>query len=202
MQRTIARPQPRPSREQVRARIIAKADELFRARGYEKTTIATIAEELDMSTSNIYKFFASKNAVIEATAEQSIEDLRSTVLLAAHDRGTALERIENITLAIVESHRRRFENEINLYELIIMANAKKWGCVRRWKSTLRDIVAQLIEDGIRTGEFRSVDSGQSAEIILDSLMVFLHPLFLSEWSPAETERRARAHVKFIGRALQ
>lgn len=202
MQRTMNRTTPRATRDQVRARIIAKADELFRANGYAKTTIATIAHELDMSPAYIYKFFESKNAVIEAAVEQNIEHMRSTVLIAARGRGRAIERIEDVVLAILADHRERFDNEANLHELILLANEQKWSCIRRWKSALRDIFAEMIEDGVRAGDFRVADAPAAADFVMDSVMVFLHPLFLTERGPEESVRRARAHIRYIGRALQ
>ena len=43
-----------------------KADELFRQFGFLKTMVADIAAELGMSPANIYKFFSSKEAIIQA----------------------------------------------------------------------------------------------------------------------------------------
>lgn len=186
----------------MRGRIIAKADELFRARGYAKTTIANIAQELGMSTSNIYKFFSSKNAVVEATVELNIDTLRAEVMMAAQERGTHLDRIENIVLSIIAHHRIRFENEANLYELILIANEEKWGCIRRWKILLRDIVTELVEGGMRAGEFKEGNAAATAELVLDSLTVFLHPLLHSDCAAGEMERRARTHLRFLGRAMQ
>ena len=49
--------------------IIQKADSLFRRFGM-KTSVAAIAGELSMSPANIYKFFPSKRAIIEAVSER------------------------------------------------------------------------------------------------------------------------------------
>ena len=52
-----------------------KADELFRQFGFGKTTVA----ELGMSPANIYKFFSSKEAIIQASADRSLVVLREAV---------------------------------------------------------------------------------------------------------------------------
>jgi AcrR family transcriptional regulator len=60
------------TREETRERIMVKADELFRQFGFGKTTVADIAEELAMSPANIYKFFSSKEAIIQASADRNL----------------------------------------------------------------------------------------------------------------------------------
>ena len=49
--------------DDTRARIIETADAMFRRLGYAKTAVADIAGELGMSPANVYRFFASKNAI-------------------------------------------------------------------------------------------------------------------------------------------
>ncbi|MBR7551869.1 helix-turn-helix transcriptional regulator, partial [Mycobacterium tuberculosis] len=53
-----------------RSRIMIEAERLFRHFGYNKTTVADIAREMGMSPANIYRFFASKAALMEAMAER------------------------------------------------------------------------------------------------------------------------------------
>jgi AcrR family transcriptional regulator len=60
------------TRDETRERIMVKTDELFRQFGFGKTTVADIATELGMSPANIYKFFSSKEAVIQASADRNL----------------------------------------------------------------------------------------------------------------------------------
>ena len=52
--------------DDTRARIIETAEALFRRLGFAKTAVADIAGELGMSPANVYRFFPSKNAIVEA----------------------------------------------------------------------------------------------------------------------------------------
>src|SRR5882757_1418746 len=52
----------------MRSRIVAMAEHLFRVYGYQKTTVADIAKELKMSPANVYRFFQSKKELTEAVA--------------------------------------------------------------------------------------------------------------------------------------
>ncbi len=69
----------RLTRDETRERIMIKADELFRQYGFVKTTVADIAAELGMSPANIYKFFSSKEAIIQASADRNLVVLTEAV---------------------------------------------------------------------------------------------------------------------------
>ena len=56
----------RTKAEETRERIMEAAEALFRRMGFPKTAVADIAAELGMSPANIYRFFPSKNAIVEA----------------------------------------------------------------------------------------------------------------------------------------
>jgi AcrR family transcriptional regulator len=59
--------------------MMVKADQLFRQFGFGKTTVAEIAAELAMSPANIYKFFSSKEAIIQASADRNLVALTEAV---------------------------------------------------------------------------------------------------------------------------
>jgi AcrR family transcriptional regulator len=52
---------------------------LFRQFGFGKTTVADIAAELGMSPANIYKFFSSKEAIIQASCGRNLVVLSEAV---------------------------------------------------------------------------------------------------------------------------
>ncbi|WP_431269365.1 TetR/AcrR family transcriptional regulator [Dankookia sp. P2] len=58
--------------EAMRSRIEEVAERLFRSMGYQKTAVADIARELDMSPANIYRFYPSKSAINEAIAQRTL----------------------------------------------------------------------------------------------------------------------------------
>src|SRR6516164_154873 len=69
----------RSTHEQTRQRILTKAGELFRHFGLVKTTVADIAAGLAMSPANIYKFFPCKHAIIEASLEQELAEVKKSI---------------------------------------------------------------------------------------------------------------------------
>ena len=61
--------------DDTRARIIETAEALFRRLGFAKTAVADIAAELGMSPANVYRFFSSKNAIVEAICQRCLGEL-------------------------------------------------------------------------------------------------------------------------------
>jgi AcrR family transcriptional regulator len=60
--------------DDTRARIIETAEALFRRVGFAKTAVADIAGELGMSPANIYRFFPSKNAIVQAICQRCLAE--------------------------------------------------------------------------------------------------------------------------------
>src|ERR1700746_1354669 len=114
--------------DETRERIMVKADELFRQFGFEKTTVADIAGELGMSPANIYKFFSSKEAIIQASADRNLVVLTEAVHRHMVASGTALDRIEKVLLTVYRHNADILRNERQLFKLMICAYERKWDC--------------------------------------------------------------------------
>src|ERR1700740_1588408 len=99
------------TRDATHERIMVKADELFRQFGFEKTTVADIAQELGMSPANIYKFFSSKEAIIQASADRNLVVLTAAVHGHIVASGSALDRIEKVLLTIYRHNADILRNE-------------------------------------------------------------------------------------------
>jgi AcrR family transcriptional regulator len=191
----------RYTRDETRARIVEQADALFRQIGYHKTTVADIARELEMSSANIYKFFPSKNAIIEAGAERSLAEMKQIVLRVARSRKKASERLLGVMLAIHDFHRDFFRHKKQIYELVSAANEENWPCARCFKEFFHETVAGLLEEGIRGGEFHRLDVRAVARTLVDCFTWLTHPLLLPELKPEEVESRARAQMQLLKTAL-
>ena len=192
----------RSTREQTRQRILAKADELFRHFGFAKTTVADIAAGLSMSPANIYNFFPSKDAIIQAVAEQELAKLIKSIEAAVSSSSGALARIEALALAIFHWHRELLRNESQLFQLLLFANAQHWDCTRDFKAFLLQTIIKLIESGVQSGEFHLSDSKATARVLIDCLAVVIEPTASPDPDNKLTEKRVRALVGFLGKALR
>src|SRR5215211_8862491 len=75
--------------DDTRARIIETAEALFRRLGFAKTAVADIAAELRMSPANVYRFFSSKNAIVEAICQRCLSELDDRAWTTGRSRAPA-----------------------------------------------------------------------------------------------------------------
>lgn len=191
----------RPTREETRLRILRKAAELFRQYGFGKTTVADIAGELEMSTANIYKFFPSKNAIVEAAAEQNVATMMQDVTRLAGQKRPVMARIESGVLSVYHFHKELLRNERQIFKLIASAIEERWACIEKFDHFMRTTLQSLVEEGVACGEFRSTDPEETAAALLDCLTIALHPHIRSAVLHDGSEERVRAQIRLLAKAL-
>src|SRR6476661_4303561 len=115
--------------DDTRGRIIETAEALFRRLGFAKTTVADIAAELKMSPANVYRFFPSKNAIVEEKA-----------WAVARSKAPASQRMERLILEILAYHRENLATEHRVNELVVAAIEHSWDTIRAHKDVMRNVV--------------------------------------------------------------
>ncbi len=84
--------------DDTRERIMATAEALFRRLGFAKTAVADIAAELRMSPANIYRFFDSKNAIVEAICRRCLAEVEERAWALPRPKAPAGPREEALLL--------------------------------------------------------------------------------------------------------
>jgi AcrR family transcriptional regulator len=189
--------------DDTRARIVETAETLFRRMGFAKTAVADIAAELGMSPANIYRFFSSKHAIVEAICQRCLAELESEAWAIARSPGTASQRIEQLIMATVTYHKENFLTERRVHDMVLVAIEHSWDVVRAHKEVMRSVTERLLREGIEAGEFEPVDAHETSRLILRSLVVFMHPVLiaqcLEEHEDLDTEPRLA--VRFLLRSI-
>jgi AcrR family transcriptional regulator len=196
-------PQVRTKPDDTRARIIAAAEALFRRLGFAKTTVADIAAELEMSPANVYRFFASKNTIVEAICKHCLSEVEEMAWTVARSKASAAERMERLILEILAYHKENFVSEQRVNELVVAAIEGSWDAIRAHKQIMHNVTELILRDGIAAGEFEAVDPRETAELIMRSVIIFTHPLLVGQCveEGQDLEAEARASVRFLLRAI-
>jgi AcrR family transcriptional regulator len=189
--------------DDTRARIMEAAEGLFRRLGFAKTAVADIAAELRMSPANVYRFFPSKNAIVEAICRRCLAEVEEKAWAVARAKGPAGARMERLFLEILAYHKENLLIEQRVNEIVVFAMENMWDTIHVHKDVMRNVVGLIIRDGIDAGEFEPVDPPETAELMLRSTVVFCHPMLLSECLQQghDVEGEARASVRFLLRAI-
>src|SRR3954452_10585924 len=166
--------------DDTRGRIIETAEALFRRLGFNKTTVADIASELKMSPANVYRFFPSKNAIVEAICKHCLTDVEEKAWAVARSKGPAAHRLERLILEILAYHRENLATEHRVNELVVAAIEHSWDTIRTHKDAMRNVVELILRDGIDDGDFEAVDPRETADVIMRSLVPFTNPLVVGQ----------------------
>jgi AcrR family transcriptional regulator len=171
-----------PSQQQTdtRARILTEAERLFRHYGYGKTTIADISEACGMSSANVYRFFPSKSALMEAICGRLISDLDKKLFeitrrpLPASDRLTlVIQTLYQHTLDNLLDHRK-------VHEMVVVAMEEQWQAIRNHVDRVTSHIGGLVSDGIASGEFPPKDAERTAKAVHTAIVCFCHPAMVAQ----------------------
>src|SRR3974377_1740799 len=102
-------------------RIMEGGEGLFRRLGFAKTAVADIAAELKMSPANVYRFFPSKSAIVEAICKRCLGEGEKAAGAAAPSKAPAAQRLERLILEILAYHRENLVTEQRVNELVVAA---------------------------------------------------------------------------------
>ena len=190
--------------EDTRSRIMDVADVLFRRLGFTKTAVADIAGELGMSPANVYRFFPSKNAIVEAICRRCLGEVDERAWAIARSRGPAPARIEKLVLEILAYHKDNLLTDKRVNDIVLVAIEDSWDAIQAHKEVIRNVTELIIRDGIEAGEFEKVDPAETSRLLMRSVVAFMHPVLISQCLAGEhedIEAEARTMIRFVLRAI-
>jgi AcrR family transcriptional regulator len=195
--------QAKAKSDDTRARIMETAEALFRRLGFAKTAVADIAGELKMSPANVYRFFPSKNAIIDAICQRCLGELEDKAWAVARSPGSAAERIERLVLETLAYHRENHLVDQRVNDMVLAAIELSWQAIRAHKEHMRMVFESILREGVESGEFEPVDPRETSRLLMISLVHFCHPMLVAQYlqDQEDLEGDARATVHFLMRAL-
>lgn len=183
-------------------RILDSAERLFRHYGYSKTTVADIARDLGMSPANIYRFFESKNEILQALCSRMLGTGHELALQIAALPLSAEERLRRY---VETEHRLTVETMMDaqkVHEMVVVAIEQNWDVIDRHIDRLTDVVQKIIEDGIADGEFPQQDARVAARCFGASIALLSHPQLVAQCLCKENRASPQELTDFAIRALK
>ena len=192
---------PRRKAEETREDILLKAEELFRADGFSKVSIADIAAALGMSPANVFKHYHSKTALAVAITERHISRM-SARLESLDDTVQVSERLLKVAQRLMESHLEDLRCSPYIFEMVLMTADTDFPSGRLYKQLLEEKFEAIIRAGIEAGIYHCPDPARTAKAVSAALASVLHPVFLVRSRPGELPERCEVVVELINAALQ
>ena len=180
-----------------RTRILVAAERRFKHYGYAKTSMVDIARDCAMSHANVYRFFRSKDDLVDAIAAswlaKSEKICRDVVLLP-------LPASQRLVEFIVTLHRwklREYVRDSRAHELLAVASHEQRSFIAVHLDVLRDLLVKIIDDGNARGEFAVRDPRGLALTIQHATARFCDPRQVAMYCNEPLEAQARAVMALL-----
>ncbi|MDQ6961363.1 MAG: TetR/AcrR family transcriptional regulator [Mariprofundaceae bacterium] len=162
----------------VQDQIIDAAEKRFSDYGFKKTIMAEIAADCPMSVGNLYRFFKNKESMAAALVNRCLEDkIQQGVDAAANEQG-CLNQLNAFLLARLAYAHAHIKDHRHLHELVMIVHKNHADILECMEKKTTAIMAEFLDQGQLSGEFKKVDSERTAYLLHHSLMRYNYPLSL------------------------
>ena len=168
-------------------RILDAAEEVLRRYGPAKTTVIDVARFLEVSHGTIYRHFPSKAALRDAVAERWVHRVSAPLAVIAAEPGSAVERLHRWFQQLMTLKRRKVLDDPELFATYSAIAQETRGVGQAHVQELVRQLAQIIDSGISSQEFKVVSSQAAAKAVLNATIRFHHPAHATEWRDPEID---------------
>ena len=164
--------------EERKAQILTAAWTCFTRKGYNNTTMDDIVAESGLSKGSLYWHFDSKEALFEAAVLAFFNEVGQEIFAALEQCETVSDKLRAATRGTVNLGRRT-EGVFSLIVEFWARSDRREEASRFWADVLvhyKEYFAGVIEEGIQKGEFKVVDAGHLAWLLMaayDGLAAYL-----------------------------
>jgi AcrR family transcriptional regulator len=162
---------PLTEEEQTRRRkeIFNASVHLFLDKGFNETSMREIAEAAGIGKSTLYDYFPSKDDILLSFVEDEIQKLTEKVEDITNRNVGALEKLRQMMFAYMEYLATNEDFFMKLSFEVQRLAQQSLERIQRKRHDLQDKVRSIIEEGIREGCFRPVDSLLATRVIFNAL---------------------------------
>jgi AcrR family transcriptional regulator len=162
---------------------------LFGSHGFKKAGVDEIAAQAGVSKPLIYRYFASKKHLFEVVVERLISEWCEVITAeGARVTPSPAHNLRLIVHASLEFARSRGVLRGLLASESQLMLAGYSDVLDRGIATLRRVVTETLERGVRTGDVRTdLDVGRMADVITEVCVRFGDRLLSSDCDEGETE---------------
>lgn len=159
---------PLTEEEQTRRRheIFHAAVHLFLKQGFQETSMRQIAEAAGVGKSTLYDYFPTKDDILVFTVEDEIIEALEHAKEIANKNLSAekkLRQIMQMQMGFLEENKQLLL-KLNFESQRLKAESQER--IQQKRHVYQDLVRSIIEEGIRSGEFRKINPLLAARTLL------------------------------------
>jgi len=157
-------------------RILDVAAAHIRRFGVKRMTVVGVAEELGMTHANVYRYFPSKLALLDAVTAHWLKPLEAGIRDSADSPDPAYDKLERVLFVLHRTYRNKFESDPLIFDLFADSVTEGRGVARKHRNQVQGTMQRVIEEGIAGGTFDLTDHRKALGLVFDAMHRFIHPV--------------------------
>ncbi len=189
------------TKDTTREAILAAANGLFMRFGPVKTSMADIAREMRMSPPNLYNFYPSRDAILEAIGTRELITLQQDITDTISETSGDWARLTVLFMSTARHMHDKLGNEKDILQLQALEKKNRWKFVDDFHDFLRRTAETMLRDAIEAGRLDHDDPGGAISALFDCLISALDPVLILKFQRDEHLRRIAAQLSLLERAF-
>lgn len=151
--------------------ILAGAAKVFDEKGVGSSTLQDVADHLAIGRPSLYHYFPSKQALLQRLIDDLIASTENALQRSAipnEQQASAVERLRQTLVALLKPI-AEFPSRFRILMSPEAIQSETAGDAAAMRRVFRDQVQSIIDDGVRNGEFRVVDSRVATYMALGAI---------------------------------
>ncbi len=163
-----------------------------------------IARALNVSHAALYRHYPSKAAILDAIVEEAMRDEEALAGTYVNAEGAAGDRLAALVLKLHHTKKDRFLGDEEVHDLYRRVVAQRPDIIADYAHRMTTLIERILEQGVRSGEFKITDITEAAGVVRDACTAFIHPALVAQLvaSGAPTETMLSAVVSTLVRAFR
>ncbi len=142
-------------------RILRETERLLRIYGHHKITVADVADACGFSAANVYRYFSSRRAILDALASHYLREAERTALACAIcNSRSARDRLSGFLTGLSKALMIFADREPRVSQLLADATAEQWPCYTHYDARLVRHITKILSAANASGEFRLADDAE------------------------------------------
>lgn len=179
-----------------RRELIGAAEELFREKGCEETSVSDIVRKVGVAQGTFYYYFRSKDAILDAVLDHYLDDHLEPAIRSIMADGS-LDTMEKIRGIVRESLAFQTGEKKVLEFLLADRNLpSRHKYMLKVRDTFVPVITGILEEGVAEGTFTVPYPRETAELLL-VMFTYLHETAAN----GDYGRKIRAAEGIVARVL-
>lgn len=178
-----------------KAAIVAAASKLFHERGYEETSIQHIAELADTGVGTLYGYFASKDNILREVLQTERDEALERYFASIDERTSYMER----ACRAIEALASYLESNRTILVAAFQVGARNHQVDEGQAEWLHQGFREMIEAGIRAGEFRDLPLDPTVRMLVGTTMLAM--LGIGNWAGPQNKSETARELVALTRAV-